>query len=106
MRCVTAGRRRSTRPIRCGACGSWRPPSDRRAAAGSRRRAALTVAGRRLRLGFQVWGQYVAWPELMAAGRDIDELGFDELWSNDHFLPQAAGGAGELGLLDGPVFEG
>ena len=48
----------------------------------------------------------MAWPELMAAGRDIDELGFDELWSNDHFLPQAAGGAGELGLLDGPGVRG
>jgi alkanesulfonate monooxygenase SsuD/methylene tetrahydromethanopterin reductase-like flavin-dependent oxidoreductase (luciferase family) len=64
------------------------------------------MAGRRLRLGFQVWGQYVTWPELMAIGRDIDELGFDELWSNDHFLPQAAGGVGALGQLDGPVFEG
>jgi alkanesulfonate monooxygenase SsuD/methylene tetrahydromethanopterin reductase-like flavin-dependent oxidoreductase (luciferase family) len=60
------------------------------------------VAARRLRLGFQVWGQYVTWPELMAAGHDIDELGFDELWSNDHFLPQAAGAA----AADGPVFEG
>jgi F420-dependent oxidoreductase-like protein len=60
----------------------------------------------RLRLGFQVWGQYVAWPELMAIGREIDELGFDDLWSNDHFFPQAAAGAGSLGELDGPVFEG
>jgi alkanesulfonate monooxygenase SsuD/methylene tetrahydromethanopterin reductase-like flavin-dependent oxidoreductase (luciferase family) len=60
----------------------------------------------RLRLGFQVWGQYVDWDALMAAGRDIDELGFDELWSNDHFLPQAANGVGPLGELDGPVFEG
>ena len=61
---------------------------------------------RRLRLGFQVWGQYVSWPELMAVGREIDELGFDELWSNDHFFPQAAAGVGALGQLDGPVFEG
>jgi alkanesulfonate monooxygenase SsuD/methylene tetrahydromethanopterin reductase-like flavin-dependent oxidoreductase (luciferase family) len=60
----------------------------------------------RLRLGFQVWSQYVTWPELMAIGREIDELGFDELWSNDHLLPQAAGGVGALGELDGPVFEG
>jgi alkanesulfonate monooxygenase SsuD/methylene tetrahydromethanopterin reductase-like flavin-dependent oxidoreductase (luciferase family) len=64
------------------------------------------MATARLRLGFQVWSQYVTWPELMAIGRDIDELGFDELWSNDHLLPQAAGGVGELGRLDGPVFEG
>jgi alkanesulfonate monooxygenase SsuD/methylene tetrahydromethanopterin reductase-like flavin-dependent oxidoreductase (luciferase family) len=60
----------------------------------------------RLRLGFQVWGQYVAWPALMAIGHDIDELGFDDLWSNDHFFPQAAAGVGDLGYLDGPVFEG
>lgn len=64
------------------------------------------MATSRLRIGFQVWGQYVTWPELMAIGREIDELGFDELWSNDHLLPQAAGGAGALGELDGPVFEG
>ena len=57
-------------------------------------------------MGFQVWGQFVTWPELMTIGQEIDELGFDELWSNDHFLPQAAGGAGGLGELDGPVFEG
>ncbi len=60
----------------------------------------------RLRLGFQVWSQYVTWPELMSVGREIDELGFDELWSNDHLLPQAAGAVGALGELDGPVFEG
>jgi len=60
----------------------------------------------RLRIGFQVWSQYVGWPELMAIGREIDSLGFDELWSNDHLLPQAAGGVGALGELDGPVFEG
>jgi alkanesulfonate monooxygenase SsuD/methylene tetrahydromethanopterin reductase-like flavin-dependent oxidoreductase (luciferase family) len=60
----------------------------------------------RLRLGFQVWSQYVTWPELMAIGQEIDGLGFDELWSNDHFFPQAAAGVGELGHLDGPVIEG
>lgn len=64
------------------------------------------MAPRRFRMGFQVWGQYVTWAELMAIGEDIDALGFDELWSNDHLLPQAAGGVGELGELDGPVFEG
>ena len=64
------------------------------------------MAPKRLRLGFQVWGQYVTWPELMAIGHEIDELGFDELWSNDHFFPQAAAGVGELGDLQGPVFEG
>ena len=64
------------------------------------------MADGRFRIGFQVWGQYVSWSELMAIGREIDELGFDELWSNDHLLPQAAGGVGALGQLEGPVFEG
>ena len=59
----------------------------------------------RLRIGFQVWGQNVTWSELMAIGREIDRLGFDELWSNDHFLPLAAGTDGADGGLDGPVFE-
>lgn len=61
------------------------------------------MASGRLRMGFQVWGQFVTWPELMAIGHEIDELGFDELWSNDHLLPQAAAGPIERG---GPVFEG
>lgn len=64
------------------------------------------MATGRLRIGFQVWSQFVSWSDLMAIGRDIDELGFDELWSNDHLLPQASGGVGPLGELDGPVFEG
>jgi alkanesulfonate monooxygenase SsuD/methylene tetrahydromethanopterin reductase-like flavin-dependent oxidoreductase (luciferase family) len=64
------------------------------------------VADRRFRLGFQVWGQYVTWSELMAIGADIEALGFDELWSNDHFIPLAAGTEGAAGGLEGPVFEG
>lgn len=54
---------------------------------------------RLLRVGFQVWGQFVGWPELMAVGREIERLGFDSLWSNDHFYPAA-------GASRGPVFEG
>lgn len=61
---------------------------------------------RRLRIGLQVWGQYVTWDELMSIGAEIDALGFDELWSNDHFLPLAAGTDGADGGLEGPVFEG
>ena len=60
----------------------------------------------RLRIGLQVWGQYVTWDDLMSIGSDIDALGFDELWSNDHFLPLAAGTDGADGGLVGPVFEG
>lgn len=66
----------------------------------------MTVTGTRLRIGFQVWGQYVTWAELMAIGAEVDGLGFDELWSNDHFLPLAAGTEGADGGLVGPVFEG
>ena len=42
-----------------------------------------------IRVGFQVWGQAVSWPELAATARDIERLGFDSLWSNDHFYPAA-----------------
>ena len=42
----------------------------------------------------------------MAIGRDIDAMGFDELWSNDHFQPPIPGADGEIGQPDGPVFEG
>jgi alkanesulfonate monooxygenase SsuD/methylene tetrahydromethanopterin reductase-like flavin-dependent oxidoreductase (luciferase family) len=42
----------------------------------------------------------------MRIGADIDELGFDELWSNDHFMPLASGSDGADGGLTGPVFEG
>lgn len=59
-----------------------------------------------LRLGFQVWAQHVSWPELIAAGREIEELGFDSLWSNDHLLPLAGGPDGVVEGLEGPIFEG
>jgi alkanesulfonate monooxygenase SsuD/methylene tetrahydromethanopterin reductase-like flavin-dependent oxidoreductase (luciferase family) len=64
------------------------------------------MAGDRLRVGFQVWSEFIGWSELMAAGRDIDERGFEELWSNDHLFPVAPGGPVVVGDLDGPVWEG
>jgi len=57
-------------------------------------------------MGFQVWGQYVSWADLMEMGRRIDELGFDSLWSNDHLLPVAGGGPEALELERGPVWDG
>jgi F420-dependent oxidoreductase-like protein len=57
-----------------------------------------------LGIGFQVWGQFVKWPELMATARDVEQLGFDSLWSNDHFYPPF--GRGNAGGIDGPMFEG
>ena len=69
--------------------------------------AAVDRAPRaRLRIGFQVWGQYVGWSELMAMGQQIDELGFDSLWSNDHLLPVAGGGPVALEVARGPVWDG
>jgi alkanesulfonate monooxygenase SsuD/methylene tetrahydromethanopterin reductase-like flavin-dependent oxidoreductase (luciferase family) len=59
-----------------------------------------------LRIGFQVWGQFVTWPDLMAAGRRIEELGFDSLYSNDHLLPVAGGGPQALEIERGPVWDG
>lgn len=65
----------------------------------------LTAKGQ-LRMGFQVWGQFVRWRELMEMGRRIDELGFDSLWSNDHLLPVAGGGPEAVALDRGPVWDG
>lgn len=52
-----------------------------------------------MRIGLQVWGQFVSWDELMHAGVLIERLGFASLWSNDHFYPA-------FGSDEGPVFEG
>jgi len=59
-----------------------------------------------LRIGFQVWGQFVTWAELMATGERIDELGFDSLWSNDHLLPVVGGGTEAGEIEQGPVWDG
>lgn len=56
-------------------------------------------------VGLQVWASHVTWAELMAAGRAIDELGFESLWANDHFVP-ALGPESVVGPVDGPIFEG
>ena len=58
-----------------------------------------------LAIGLQVWASHVAWADLMDAGRTIDELGFESLWSNDHFFP-ALGPESVVGQVDGPIFEG
>jgi F420-dependent oxidoreductase-like protein len=58
-----------------------------------------------MEIGLQVWASHVAWPDLMAAGRRIDEMGFATLWSNDHFVP-VVGPETRFGRIDGPNFEG
>lgn len=59
-----------------------------------------------MRVGFQVWGQSTTWPELAATARDIERLGFDSLWSNDHFHPAAGARATSEEGVDGPFLEG
>jgi F420-dependent oxidoreductase-like protein len=58
-----------------------------------------------LAIGFQVWASHTSWSDLMAAGRSIDERGFETLWSNDHFVP-VVGPEPVTGPIDGPIFEG
>jgi F420-dependent oxidoreductase-like protein len=56
-------------------------------------------------IGFQTWASHVGWADLMAAGSEIDRLGFESLWANDHFVP-ALGPEEVVGAVDGPIFEG
>jgi alkanesulfonate monooxygenase SsuD/methylene tetrahydromethanopterin reductase-like flavin-dependent oxidoreductase (luciferase family) len=56
-------------------------------------------------IGFQVWGQHVAWAELMATGVRIEELGFDSLFANDHLMPVLGGPDGPVVGPPGPIFE-
>jgi alkanesulfonate monooxygenase SsuD/methylene tetrahydromethanopterin reductase-like flavin-dependent oxidoreductase (luciferase family) len=42
----------------------------------------------------------------MRMGQEVDALGFDELWSNDHFFPTPFGGVGDSVARTGPVFDG
>ena len=59
-----------------------------------------------IRIGFQVWGQNVSWPELRAEAVAIERLGFASLWSNDHFWPAAGRLAGTEPGLPGGFLEG
>lgn len=58
-----------------------------------------------LRIGFQAWGQHVSWADLMTLAHDVEGLGFDSLWPNDHFVPLVGGPDGVREDLAGPVFE-
>ena len=58
------------------------------------------------RVGFQVWGQFTTWPELAATARDIERLGFDSLWANDHLFPAAGAAAASPEGIAGPFLEG
>src|SRR5262245_39657567 len=80
--CTSSG---STRPgtssstSTCG--GPWRAfePPDLRAIS-DRPGAHMTD----LRLGVLLWNQAATWPDLLDAGKRVDELGYDHLWAWDH----------------------
>jgi len=52
-----------------------------------------------VRLGALCWNQYSDWPSLLEAGRRVDRLGYDTLWTWDHLYPI-------VGSPEGPIFEG
>jgi len=52
-----------------------------------------------VRLGALCWNQYTDWPNLLEAGRRVDQLGYDSLWTWDHVYPI-------VGSHEGPMFEG
>ena len=55
-------------------------------------------ASNEIRLGANCWNQYTTWPDLLAAGRRAEELGYHSLWTWDHLYPI-------VGSSDGPMFE-
>ncbi|MGH2451674.1 MAG: TIGR03560 family F420-dependent LLM class oxidoreductase [Candidatus Limnocylindria bacterium] len=53
----------------------------------------------KIHLGFQLHPQHATWAELRDGALLVEELGFDSLWTWDHFVPL-------LGDASGPSFEG
>jgi alkanesulfonate monooxygenase SsuD/methylene tetrahydromethanopterin reductase-like flavin-dependent oxidoreductase (luciferase family) len=52
-----------------------------------------------LKLGILLWTQAGSWPEMVAAARRVDELGYEHLWAWDHLY-------GIFGDPYQPIFEG
>lgn len=52
-----------------------------------------------LRLGISLWPQGATWPELRDASIRVDDLGYDSLWTYDHFI--ALGADPGVPVLDG-----
>ena len=69
-------------------------PSKRRYPPELRERALTEV-----KIGALCWNQYTDWPSLLEAGRRVDRLGYDTLWTWDHLYPI-------VGSWEGPIFEG
>lgn len=59
-----------------------------------------------IRIGFQVWGQNIAWADLIGTGQRLESLGFSSLFANDHFMPILGSADGPVVGSRGPVFEG
>jgi alkanesulfonate monooxygenase SsuD/methylene tetrahydromethanopterin reductase-like flavin-dependent oxidoreductase (luciferase family) len=51
-----------------------------------------------VKLGIVAWNQYTSWPAFRAAAIQIDQLGYDDLWTWDHLYPI-------VGSPVGPMFE-
>ena len=52
-----------------------------------------------LKLGILLWNQASSWPDMLAAARKVDELGYDHLWAWDHINAI-------FGDWDQPILEG
>lgn len=52
----------------------------------------------RVRLGVQLWSQHATWSEVVTAAQTVERLGFDSLWTWDHFYPH-------VGAFTGSNFE-
>src|SRR5262249_5892064 len=59
----------------------------------------LRNGGALMHYGVSVFPQYTTWPAMRDVGVELDALGFDSLWTWDHFLPI-------FGDTSGPNFEG
>jgi alkanesulfonate monooxygenase SsuD/methylene tetrahydromethanopterin reductase-like flavin-dependent oxidoreductase (luciferase family) len=60
----------------------------------------------KLRIGFGVWTQFTDWDASIGIARDLEALGFDALWSCDHFLPYVPSVDEHEATVPGPIFEG
>jgi alkanesulfonate monooxygenase SsuD/methylene tetrahydromethanopterin reductase-like flavin-dependent oxidoreductase (luciferase family) len=52
-----------------------------------------------VKIGANCWNQHTTWPQLLHAGIQADQLGYDTLWTWDHLYPI-------LGDGNGPILEG
>ena len=53
-----------------------------------------------IKFGVSIGQERVTWPELREACQVIEDIGFDSIWTHDHFIPS------DQGLSEGPCLEG